>query len=215
MAGIAVDVVLFTIEDDHLDVLLIKRNKKPFKNGWALPGGFIQKNETAEKTALRVLKKEAGVNNIYLEQLYTFSDINRDPRGRIISISFFALARKDKTWFKGKELLTPTLTPLSKITKLIFDHNKILNYAIQRLKAKLEYTNIAYSLLEPEFTLTELQHVYEIIFKAKIDKRNFRKKYLSLGLIQATEKFKRGAKQRPARLFEFKSKKVAQLKKFF
>jgi len=214
-AGITVDAILFTIEDERLKVLLIKRTNDPHRGSWALPGGFMQEDETAEDAAYRILREKAGVKDIYIEQLYTFSDVRRDPRGRVISITYFALVPRGKISFEGSDLQTPTLFPVTKAEKLAFDHGKILSYAIQRLRAKLEYTNVIYSILKPQFTLTQLQQAYEIILGKKLDKRNFRKKYLSLGLVEETDRYERGGKQRPARLYRFKTREIAQLKKFF
>jgi 8-oxo-dGTP diphosphatase len=214
-AGITVDVVLFTIEDERLKVLLIKRNNIPHKGELALPGGFMQENETTEDAAYRILREKAGVKDIYIEQLYTFSGVRRDPRGRVISVTYFALVPRGKISFEGSDLQAPSLYPISKTMQLAFDHGEILSYAVERLHAKLEYTNVIYSILKPQFTLTQLQRAYEVILGKKIDKRNFRKKYLSLGLIEATKDFERGGKQRPARLYRFKARELAQLKKFF
>jgi 8-oxo-dGTP diphosphatase len=214
-AGITVDVVLFTIEAAALSVLLIKRTNAPERGAWALPGGFMQSNETSEEAAFRILRTKAGVKDIYIEQLYTFSDLRRDPRGRVISITYFALVPTEKIIFEGSDLQTPTLFPVSAVSRLAFDHKKILSYSVERLRAKLEYTNVVYSILKPTFTLTQLQKAYEIILGRELDKRNFRKKYLSLGLVQATKEFERGGKQRPAQLYKFKSREIAQLKKFF
>lgn len=214
-AGITVDVVLFTIAEDQLNILLIKRNNEPFKGVWALPGGFMQEDETGEMAAARVLRNKAGIRDIYIEQLFTFSDLRRDPRGRVISITYFALVAKDEIVFKGSDLQTPTLFPIKKISKLAFDHKTIVEYSLERLQSKLEYTNVVYSLLKSTFTLTQLQRAYEIILGRKLDKRNFRKKYLSLGLIKATKQYEKGKKQRPALLYKFKTSEIEQLKKFF
>jgi 8-oxo-dGTP diphosphatase len=213
--GVTVDVVLFTLEEGALRALLIKRNNDPYRGAWALPGGFIHEEETAEEAAARILSEKAGVRNVYTEQLYTFSDLRRDPRGRIVSVAYFALVPRDQIGFKGSDLQTPTLFPLHKVRKLAFDHNAILDYALGRLRAKLEYTNVAYSLLGPKFTLTQLQRTYELILSRPLDKRNFRKKYLSLGLIEATKEHERGGRRRPALLYRFKTREIAQLKKFF
>jgi len=214
-AGITVDVVLFTIEEERLKVLLIERNNTPYKGSQALPGGFMQEIETTEDAAYRILREKAGVKDIYIEQLYTFSGVRRDPRGRVISVTYFALVSREKIFFEGSDLQAPALFAVIKNMKLAFDHGEILTYAVERLRAKLEYTNAIYSLLKPQFTLTQLQRAYEIILGKKIDKRNFRKKYLSLGLIQETKNYERGGKQRPARLYQFKARELAQLKKFF
>lgn len=199
--------MIFTIIDDRLKILLIKRGTKPFRGKWALPGGRVEINEPLEEAAKRELKEETGVKNLYLEQLYTFGDPFRDPRGRVVSVAYFALVGKilklkpdtdaeEASWF------SPKLLP-----KLGFDHNKIISYALKRLRWKLEYTNIAYGLLPKYFTFSELQRVYEAILAKKIDKRNFQKKIFSLGLIVKTNEKRRGLPHRPPFLYKFKKRK--------
>lgn len=214
--SITTDIVIFTIENDELKVLLIKRVKEPFKNQWALPGGFILDNEPPEKAALRVLKKKAGIDSIYMEQLYTFPGSGRDPRGNVITIAYFALAPKDKIKIiNSDEIQMPTFRSVKKLPDIAFDHNRIITYGLQRLQSKLEYTNVVYSLLPQYFTFNQLQKTYEIILNKKLDKRNFRKKFMLLGLIKPTKKILKGERQRPAQLYKFKSMKPAELKKFF
>ncbi len=214
--AVTIDVVIFTIEDGELKVLLIKRNKPPFAGAWALPGGFLLKNETTQNGALRTLKEKTGVGNVYMEQLYTFDSPSRDPRGHVLTIAYFALVSRPKIIFgSGKDLQTPALISVKKLPKLAFDHNKIIDYALERLQYKLEYTNAVFSLLPRQFTLSQLQEAYEIILDKKMDKRNFRKKFLALGLIKPTKEIKRGLRQRPARLYEFKSSTPVNLKRFF
>ncbi|MBI4119424.1 MAG: NUDIX hydrolase [Parcubacteria group bacterium] len=207
--AITVDIVIFTVENTELKVLLIKRANPPFQNRWALPGGFLLKNETLSKAALRILKEKTGILPLYIEQLYTFGDPKRDPRGHAVSAVYFTLIPKHKL------IPSSTLYVVEKLPQLAFDHSKIISYAVKRLRAKLEYTNVAYSLLPKYFTLSELQKSYETILGRKLDKRNFRRKFLSLGLIKPTLKIFVGAKQRPARLYQFISKKPSELKKFF
>src|SRR3989344_2120661 len=206
--SITADTVIFTIDENRLKALLIRRANQPFKNWWALPGVFLFKKESVGKAALRALKEKAGVKISYLEQLYTFDSLFRDPRGHVISATYFALCPSAK-------LQKSALFSTNKLPKLAFDHKKIINYAVSRLRAKLEYTNVAYSLLPKYFTLSQLQEVYEIAIGKKTDKRNFRKKFLSLGLIRQTRKKFAGARQRPAKLYEFISRRPAALKKFF
>lgn len=214
--SVTTDIVIFTIEQEELKVLLIKRAKEPFKNQWALPGGFILENEEPERAALRVLKNKAGVNNIYMEQLYTFPGSGRDPRGNVITIAYFALTPRNKIEIKEtKEIQTPTFRSVKKLPDIAFDHNRIVSYALKRLRSKLEYTNVVYSLLPKYFTFNQLQNAYEIILGRKLDKRNFRKKFLILGLIKPTNKILTGERQRPAKLYQFISRKPAELKKFF
>lgn len=212
----ATDIVIFTIDGGLLKVLLIKRNHKPFKSYWALPGGFIHENEMPEKAALRVLKDKAGIQDVFIEQLYTFGGSGRDPRGNVISVTYFALAPLNRTRIsQSGDIQMPTFFSLKKLPKLAFDHGRIIDYALKRLRAKLEYTNAVYSLLPKYFTFNELQKAYEIILNRKLDKRNFRKKFLILGLIRPTKKLHRGTRQRPAQLYQFSSHQPSELKKFF
>ncbi len=206
--SVTADTVIFTIDENKLKVLLIRRANAPFKNWWALPGVFLLKNESVDQAALRALKEKAGVKISYLEQLYTFDSLFRDPRGHVISATYFALCSSAK-------LQKSALFSTNRLPKLAFDHKKIINYAVSRLRAKLEYTNVAYSLLPKYFTLSQLQEVYETVTGKKPDKRNFRKKFLSLGLIKPTRKKFAGARQRPAKLYEFISRHPTALKKFF
>lgn len=205
---VTVDLVIFTIRDSDLKVLLIKRDTPPFKDVWALPGGFFRIDRSLEEAAKQKLFDETGVKNVYLEQLYTFGNPKRDPRGRIITVSYFALTNsdnirldahapgvKDVKWFSIKA-----------VPDLAFDHKNIISYALKRLRWKLEYTTVAYSLLPEKFTLTELQNSYEIIFGRKFDKRNFRKKILSLNILADTRNIKKESSHRPAKLYSFKKR---------
>lgn len=212
----ATDIVIFTIENGQLSILLIKRGSDPFRGSWALPGGFIHENESPEESAARILKDKAGLSNVYVEQLYTFADSGRDPRGNIVTVTHFALVHINKIKLKkSPKTQTPTLFTLKKLPQLAFDHGKIIKYALKRLRAKLEYTNAVYSLLTNYFTFNDLQNAYETILSQKLDKRNFRKKFLQLGLIKPTNKHYLGTRQRPAQLFQFISHKPSELKKFF
>lgn len=230
--NITTDIVIFTIENEGLKVLLIKRANEPFLGNWALPGGFLSEKEGSRNAALRVLEEKTGlrevswprltgtrnsvVKNIYLEQLYTFDASGRDPRGMVCTITYFALVLREKIKFKeGGKIQTPSFFSVNKLPKLAFDHKEIINYALKRLRLKLEYTNVIYSLLPSEFTFNQLQSAYEVILGKKLDKRNFRKKFFQLGLIKSIDKTYAGTRQRPAQLFKFVSKKPAELKKFF
>lgn len=207
----AVDILIFSIFENKLKVLLVKRAIEPFRNAWAIPGGFIKENESLDQAALRELKEETGVSTGYLEQLYTFGEPKRDPRGRVISTAYFALAPASKTGtvIEHIDVSEARWFSISNLPRLAFDHKKILNYALKRLQWKLEYTNIAYSILEDEFTLTELQKVYEIVFNKKFDKRNFRKKILSLNLVEPTGRMALKGVQRPAKTYRFLRKKLS------
>ena len=214
--SVTVDVVLFTIEKGSLKVLTVKRKHEPFKDHPALPGGFLRHEETSADAVKRILKEKAGLDNIYTEQLYTFDKLDRDPRGPVISIAYFAIAPIEQIKIHESDLTeSPTFISVRPMKNLAFDHKKIIDYALERLMSKLEYTNVSYSLLAPTFTLTELQIIYEAVFDKLLDKRNFRKKFLQLGILEETKKVSKGGRQRPAKLYKFKSKKPQALKKFF
>lgn len=209
--SVAVDIIIFTIAEKSLKILLVKRNIQPFKNSWAIPGGFVREKESLDDAARRELAEETGVKSVYLEQLYSFGEVNRDPRTRVISVAYFALIPADKTsqLSARTDVSAVKWFAISKLPKVAFDHKKIIEYAIQRLRWKLEYTNVVYSLLDEEFTLTDLQKVYEIVFDRKFDKRNFRKKILSLNLIEPTGKMVLKGVHRPARTYRFIKKKLS------
>lgn len=213
---IAVDIVIFTIESGKLKILLIKRASTPFKGLWALPGGIIRKNESLYGAAARELKEETSISEVYLEQLYTFGDPFRDPRGRVVSVAYFALAPCSHLKIKSSsDAAKASLFSVDNLPRLAFDHKKIFEYALTRVRNKIQYTNAAWSLLPKRFTLTEIQKVYEVIWGRHLDKRNFRKKILSLGLLKIVGELRRDLKQRPARLFAFKTTKPVELRRFF
>lgn len=205
--AITVDVVIFTAIGNDLKMLLIRRSLPPFRDCWALPGGFVRMEESLEEAAKRELMEETGVKNVYLEQLYTFGDLKRDPRTRVITVAYFALISPRGVRLEPKtDAYEARWFSAYRLPKLAFDHDKIAKYALQRLKWKLEYTTVAFSLLPAKFTLTELQKVYEIILNKKLDKRNFRKKILSLGIIEETRETMKNVSHRPARLYSFRKK---------
>jgi len=206
---LTVDSIVFTIYKEKLSVLLIQRLIEPFKDMRAIPWGFVLDNETLEQAAYRELEEETKVKNTYLEQLYTFSDVDRDPRGRVISCAYMALMRHEDINAKAEsDAKEVKVFSMDKLPKLWFDHKKILDYALQRLRYKLEYTNVVQYLLPKHFTLSELQQVYEIVLNEELDVRNFRKKIDKLGIVKETwERVVRGA-HRPAMLYEFTTKKT-------
>ncbi len=207
--SVTVDILLFTVLDSELKILLVKRNLSPFKGGWALPGGFVHISESLDEAAKRELLEEANIEDIYLEQLYTFGDPKRDPRDRVITVTYLALA--DSTHWNvksGGDAGEASLHSIKKLPILAFDHKRILEYGIERLKAKIGYSNIVMGLLPDEFTLTDLQKKHEVILGQSIDKRNFRKKILSTGVIEATGNMSGGTAHRPAAYYRFKSKKL-------
>jgi len=206
-AAIATDVAILTIKEGKLQILLIKMKKKPYEKCWAIPGGLVNPNESVDQAAGRILLAKTGLKNVYLEQLYSFGDVNRDPFGRVVSVAYFSLLPEGKFNLKTtKEHGEIQWFPVDEIPSLAYDHSEILKKAYHRLKAKLEYSNIAYSLLPANFALSELQEIYEIILKRKLDKRNFRKKILSLGMVKKSGKKQKGLPNRPADLYSFAKK---------
>lgn len=204
--SVTVDIVIFTIKDEELKVLLVKRDIEPFRNTWAIPGGFVRIRESLEEAAKRELEEETGVKNVYLEQLYTFGAPDRDPRGRVITVSYLALVNSDNLKLKATtDVSDARWFSVSKLPTLAFDHKRILDYALTRLKWKFEYTTVAFSLMPEKFTLSNLQNIYEIVFSRKFDKRNFRKKIISLNILKA-EGTERKVSHRPPELYSLKKK---------
>ena len=212
--ALTVDCVVFGFDEGDLRVLLIQRDLPPFKNGWALPGGFVRLDETIEEGARRELEEETGVRNVYLEQLYTFGSLDRDPRERVVSVAYYALVKlaghkvraatdaKNAAWFAINEI--PTLA---------FDHATILAEALARLKSKVRYEPIGFELLPPRFALSELQHLYEACLEEPLDKRNFRKRIQGMGLLIETDDIQQDVAHRAARLYRFDMKKYRKLKR--
>lgn len=203
-AMVAVDVAIFTIADGELQVLLIGMKKEPFQGCFAVPGGLVHGDESLDDAAERHLREKTNMKDVYLEQLASFGEPKRDPFGRVVSVAYFALLPNDKSALKTTgEYAEVGWFPVRKLPKLAYDHKKIIETALARLQGKLEYTDIAYSLLPKEFTLTELQEVHEVILGEKIDKRNFRKKILAAGTLKKTGKSRAGTPSRPAELYRF------------
>ncbi len=201
---VTVDIIIFTVMEKDLKVLLIKREIDPFKEKWAMPGGFIKIDEPLEEAAKRELYEETSVKDVYLEQLYTFGGIGRDPRARVITVSYFALINSNEVKIKASSDASDVRWyAVKQLPELAFDHRKIIEYALKRLRWKLEYTTVAFKLLPEKFTLTQLQEVYEIIFDKELDKRNFRKKILSLGLVKETKETQKEVSHRPAKIYSF------------
>ena len=210
--AIAVDVVLFTIQGGTLKVLLVKRQRPPYRGAWALPGGIVGPEESVDDAALRELQEETNIGNIYLEQLYTFGEPNRDPRGRVITVSYYALVNWQQFQLKARQRVSEAdWFAVKRLPELAFDHRRIVDYALERLRNKLNYTTIGFQLLPKEFTLTELQGAYEVILGQRLDKRNFRRKMLQLNILEGTKEFKVNGRQRPARLYTFTEPKVVKL----
>ena len=205
--GVAVDIVVFTIEAGRLCVLLIEVKRPPFEGRSALPGGLIGAQETLDAAAVRELAEKTGMTDVYMEQLYTFSAPRRDPAGRVVAAAYLALVPAE-----GVHLRTPAKYAgmgwfhVDELPRLAFDHEEMVRYAVQRLRYKLEYTNVAYSLLPESFTLSELQRAYEAILDRALDPRNFRKRITGLRLITPTGEERRGGAHRPAQLYRFTSR---------
>lgn len=209
---VAVDIVIFTIQSRELRVLLVKRGIPPFAGQFAIPGGFILAAESLDQAALRELQEETGVADVYLEQLYSFGDPLRDPRGRVITVAYYALIAADRSPLAaGTDAADARWCAVRDLPPLAFDHRKILDYALERLRNKLEYTTVGFQLLPSRFTLSELQEVYETILAKKLDKRNFRRKLALLKVLRPTREYRR-AGRRPARLYEFVAANFEKLK---
>jgi len=195
--------VIFTIADKSLRVLLVKRGVPPFQGQFALPGGFIRPYESIEDAALRELHEETGVRDVFLEQLFTFGDPDRDPRGHVISVAYFALIASEKlSIVAGADAAEAAWFRTGKLPHLAFDHRQIFDYALQRLRSKLEYSTVGFQLLPKKFTLSELQSVYEAILEKRMDKRNFRRKIALLGIVKPIKEW-RHTGRKPAQLFRF------------
>jgi len=213
---LTVDAVIFQLVDNILHVCLVKRAHEPFAGQWALPGGYSPEGETTIQALERVVEYKSGINVIkdlsYIEQLYTFDTVARDPRGHAVSVTYMGAGRD----------LVPTsddgsaaFFPVDNLPEIAYDHKDIIQYAHQRLISKLTYTNAVYAFLPPRFSLAELQTAYEAIFGHELDKRNFRKKFLSLGLTEETEEMRREGAHRPARLHRFTSDTLVVLSRSF
>ncbi|MGI8926219.1 MAG: NUDIX hydrolase [Tepidiformaceae bacterium] len=205
----AVVVVIFTVQEEHLSVLLIERAAEPARGEWALPGGALLAGETLDGAATRKLADETGVSDVFLEQLYTFDPLG-EGRATVV-VSYFALVDLARTRLRAESEWQPAWHPVRGLPSLAFDNQRVVAYAEERLRNKLEYTNVAYSLLPHSFTLTRLQNVYEAILGEGIDKRNFRKRVVGLGVVRETGQTAKGGAYRPAMLYEFTSRQPMAL----
>ncbi|HET9217994.1 MAG TPA: NUDIX domain-containing protein [Terriglobia bacterium] len=202
--SVTVDIVIFTIRDRRLQVLLIRRLAKPFANKFALPGGFVLEKESVEAAAVRELREETGIDKVYLEQLYTFGEPNRDPRGRVITVAYYALVPHTQSLHAGTDAADAAWFPVAELPPLAFDHRKIIDYAHMRIRNKLNYTNVGFELLARKFTLTELQLVHEAILGETLDKRNFRRRIIQQGIVKPLEEWVQTGRK-PAQLYRFSS----------
>jgi len=214
---LTVDAVIMQLIDNELCVLLIQRAQDPFKDQWALPGGYNAAGETTREALSRILQKKAGIeleDLRLIEQLYTFDTVARDPRGHAVSVTYMGLG-KDITAIHSPTIEGPQFFPVKDLPQLAYDHKEIIMYACERLAAKLSYTNAVYALLPKLFTLSQLQSAYEAVLGRSLDKRNFRKKFLSLDLVQPTEEFSQDGAHRPARFYKFNSPDLETLSRGF
>jgi 8-oxo-dGTP diphosphatase len=199
---VAVDVVIFTIDAGRLQALVVQVRDGPCAGAWAFPGGLVGMHESLEDAARRELSAKTGLRGVYLEQLRSFGDPGRDPQARVVSTAYFALVPGKEMVERNGKYADVAWFPVRGLPRLTYDHAVIARAALERLRAKLAYTNIVYGLLPPEFTLGELQDIYEVILGRRLDRRNFRKKILASGLLRALPKQRRGP-HRPAALYRF------------
>lgn len=212
--AVTVDGVVFGFDAAELKVLLIQRDRAPYRLRWALPGGFVNLDEDLEAAARREVAEETGLKDIYLEQLYTFGQPGRDPRERVISVAYYALvALADHAVRAASDARRVGWFPAAGLPPLAFDHDEIVAVARQRLKGKIRYEPIGFELLPEKFPLSELQRLYETILGQPLDKRNFRKKILGMGLLADTEEIQQDVAHRAARLYRFDETAYRRLKR--
>ena len=212
--ALTVDIVVFALDQDDLQVMLIQRDLEPFAGQWALPGGFVRVDETLDEAATRELQEETGLNDIFLEQLYTFGDLERDPRERVVTVAYYALVNlAGHAVHASSDARNAAWFPVNELPQLAFDHKRILDVALQRLRGKVRYQPIGFELLPEKFTLRQLQHLYEIILDRPLDKRNFRKKVHSMEILKDTGEIEKDVAHRAAQLFRFNKKAYDRLTK--
>lgn len=213
-AALTVDCVVFGFDEGDLKILLIQRDLEPFAGTWALPGGFVREEETLDEAALRELREETGVGPVYLQQLYTFGDVKRDPRERVVTVAYFALVKlSDHNVKAATDARNAAWFDVRDQPRLAFDHESMIETALSRLQTKVRDEPLGFELLPPKFTLGELQHLYETVLETQLDKRNFRKKILAMDLLIETDEIQKDVAHRAARLYRFDEKRYKQLKK--
>lgn len=212
--ALTVDIVIFALDEAELRVMLVERGLDPFAGRWALPGGFVHVGESLEEAARRELQEETGLTKIFLEQLYTFGAPQRDPREHVVTVAYYALVNieghnvkastdaRDAAWYSLQDL-----------PSLAFDHESIIDTAIERLRGKVRYQPIGFELLPRKFTLRQLQSLYEIVLDRELDKRNFRKKIHALDILSPLDEVEKDVAHRAAQLFRFDKKKYDRLTK--
>jgi 8-oxo-dGTP diphosphatase len=209
-----VDCVVFGLDDKELKVMLIQRALAPFEGKWALPGGFVRPDETLDAAARRELEEETGLRKVFLEQLYTFGAVQRDPRERVVSVAYYALVNlRDHQVHASTDARDAGWFGVHDVPSLAFDHADILHMALDRLRGKLRYQPVGFELLPKKFTLSELQHLYELVLERELDKRNFRKRVLAMDLLIETDEVQQDVSHRAARLYRFDERKYRRLAK--
>ena len=214
--ALTVDCVVFGLDAEHLKVLLIERAQDPCASCWALPGGYVEMDETLEEAARRELNEETGIELpiSYLEQLFTFGDPGRDPRGRVITVAHYALVKLGHHRAKAaSDARNAEWFPVTELPPLAFDHRSIMDMAIERLRGKVRYQPLGFELLPRKFTLPQLQRMYETILDRRLDKRNFRKKILGMNLLVELDEWEQSVPRRPARLYRFDRQRYQRLSK--
>ena len=212
-AAFTVDNVIFGFDEGDLKVLLIKRGEMPYEDNWALPGYFVNEDEDLDTAAERILEELTGLHNVFLEQVETFGAVNRHPFGRVITIAYFSLVKISNYKLQPASIaLKAKWHSVAQITDLPFDHKDILQSCFEKLKQLVRIRPLGFELLPPKFTLTELQHLYEAILETELDKRNFRKKILSMDLLIDLKETQEGVAHRPARLYKFDRSKYEQFR---
>jgi len=210
--ALTTDCIIFGFDEFELKVLLIERGIEPYKGQWAFPGGFVLMDETTEEGAKRELFEETGLKNVFIEQLFTFSDVDRDPRGRTVSVAYFALVNlKDHIAVAGDDAAKAKWFSVKEVPSLAFDHEKIFMMAMSRLKGKIRYQPVGFELLPKKFTLSDLQHLYELILEIKLDKRNFRKKILKMDLLIELDEKQENVAHKAAKFHKFNRTKYQEL----
>ncbi|MBR3613192.1 MAG: NUDIX hydrolase [Bacteroidaceae bacterium] len=209
--AVTADCVIFGFDGVGIKVLLIQRGIEPFKGKWALPGGFMNMDETVEECAKRELKEETGLTNASVEQFHSFSDVNRDPRARVVTVAHYALVRLADVK-GGDDAASARWFSMNEIPSLAFDHDRILRMAVNRLKERICFEPIGFELLPQVFTMTELQNLYEAILEVKFDRRNFYNKMLKLGILTEAEPRPANASRRTPSKYRFNAEKYTELK---
>ena len=209
---LTVDCVVFGLDDSDLKVMLIQRKIPPFKGEWALPGGFVRSKESLDDAARRELCEETGIEYVFWEQLYTFGEVDRDPREWVVTVAYYALVKMSDYQIRAAtDASNADWFPVSKLPQLAFDHKQILSMALARLKGKVRYKPIGFELLPGKFTLTQLQKLYETILGVELDKRNFRKKILKMDFLIELPEMQTDVSHRAARLYQFDAAKYKEL----